>query len=31
MQIFKHFIDGRFVPAAGGASLEVYEPGSGAV
>ena len=31
MQIFKHFIDGRFVPAAGGASLEVYEPASGAV
>jgi aminomuconate-semialdehyde/2-hydroxymuconate-6-semialdehyde dehydrogenase len=31
MQGFAHFIDGRFKPAVGGASLEVFEPASGAV
>jgi aminomuconate-semialdehyde/2-hydroxymuconate-6-semialdehyde dehydrogenase len=31
MRCFNHFIDGRFTPAAVGASLEVYEPSSGAV
>jgi len=31
MHSFRHFIDGRFVPAVGGASLEVFEPASGSV
>jgi aminomuconate-semialdehyde/2-hydroxymuconate-6-semialdehyde dehydrogenase len=31
MQRFDHFIDGRFVPAAHGGSLEVFEPATGAV
>jgi aminomuconate-semialdehyde/2-hydroxymuconate-6-semialdehyde dehydrogenase len=30
MQRFDHFIDGRYVPAAGGATLDVYEPATGA-
>ncbi len=30
-QRFDHFIDGRFVPAAGGATLDVYEPAMGSV
>lgn len=31
MRRFDHFIDGRFLPAARGGSLDVYEPATGAV